>query len=92
MRDQEQQPIPSIINPNQVFTLGEVIAQGHPDFAFLAWQHQHNQAQQAIAEGDAVSEHELMDEAAAAHKGLANHIRAESSAKPRSAPYEREER
>ena len=77
---------------NLVFTPEEVVAQGHPDSAFLAWQHQHNQAQHAIAEGDAVSEHEFMNEAAAAHQGSAHPIRAESSAKPRSAPYEREER
>ena len=65
---------------------GDVSAQGHPDSAYLAWQHQQKQAQQAIADGDAVSEHELLDEAAAAHKGSANLIKAES-AKPRSAPY-----
>ena len=90
-RDQEQQSIPPSINPNLVLPPGDVSAQGHPDSAYLVWPHLQNQVQQAIADGDAVSEHELLDEAAAFHKGSANHIRAES-VKPRSAPYEREER
>ena len=67
-----------------------MVAQGHPDSAFFVWQHQQNQAQQAIADGDAVSEHELMDEAAAVYTGSMNPIRAES-AEQISEPYEREE-
>ena len=39
LRDQEQQSIPPPINPNQVLPPGDVSAQGHPDSAYLVWQH-----------------------------------------------------
>ena len=57
LRDQGQQPIPLLTNPEHGPPPGDVSAHGHPDSAYLLWQQQENQAQQAVGEGDALSEH-----------------------------------
>ena len=94
LRGLEQHLIPLVANIDQGPPTGEVSAQRHPDFAYLFWQQQQNlavQHGQAVGEAGAISDHELLDEVAAAHQGASNPVRAES-AKPRSGPYEREDR
>ena len=84
LRGLEQQANPLLANPNQGPPAGEVSAQRHPDSAYLFWQQQKNPAVhhgQGAGEADAISEHELLDEVAAAHQGASNPVRAES-AKP----------
>ena len=77
MRDRGKQSNPLLTNPEQGAPPGDVSAHGHPDSAYLLWQQQQNQGQQAVGEGDALSEHELLEEAAAAQKGPGNPVRAE---------------
>ena len=94
LRGHEQQLNPLITNPEQGPPAGDVGAQRNPDSAYLLWQQQQNAAVhlgQQAGEADPLSEHEFLDEAASPHKGASNPIRPES-AKPRSAPYEREDR
>ena len=94
MRGAEQQANPLAANPKQGPPAGEASAQRHPDSAYLLWQQQNNpdtQLDRGAKEADAISEHELLDEVAAAHQGQNNPVRGEV-VKTRSAPYEREER
>ena len=48
LRDQGQQSIPLLTNPEQGPPPGDDSANGHPDSVYLLWQQQQNQAPKAV--------------------------------------------
>ena len=67
--------------------MAQIAAQSH------IWQQEQRQAEQAVADGEVVAEHELMEEAASAHQESAQPLKVEASTRARlrshnEAPYE----